>query len=539
MADVRDAVVIGAGPNGLVAANVLADAGWRVLVVEEQPEPGGGVRSGEPLGEGRVVDFCSAFYPFAVASPAITALGLEHYGLRWSHAPQVLAHPLRDGRCAVLGRDLDATAESMETFAPGDGQAWRRLTSLWDELGDALVEAIFTPFPPVAAGARLARRLRVAGGLRFARMALTPVRRFAEEEFAGDGGRLLLAGCALHADLTPETTASTAFGWLLSQLGQHVGFPVPVGGARALTDALVRRLEERGGRVRCGDAVTEVLVRSGRAVGVRVAGEELPADVVLADVVAPRLFGGLVDWEHLPPRMRDDLRRFQWDFATVKVDWVVRDGVPWTAEQATAAGTVHLGGHLDDLTQFGADIAQRRIPREPFVLLGQMTTSDSTRSPEGENVVWGYTHVPRQVVDDPRGDITGRWDDADAQRMADRIEERIERFAPGFRGRILARSITTPPRFEAHNSNLVGGAINGGTMQPHQQLVFRPTPGLGRPHTPVEGLYLASASAHPGGGVHGACGANAARAALRDAKPVRRALTAASRAAKSGGPLSR
>lgn len=534
-----DAVVIGAGPNGLVAANLLADAGWSVLVLEEQDQPGGGVRSWHPMGDARVVDFCSAFYPFAVASPAIARLDLQSYGLQWSHAPAVLAHPMQDGRCAVVSRDVDATAASLEGFGEGDGDAWRRLVALFDELGDALVEAIFTPFPPVGAAARLARRLGVAGGLRFARMALTPVRRFAEEEFRGDGGRLILAGSALHADLAPETTASTAFGWLLSQLGQRHGFPVPVGGASAITDALVRRLTSRGGEIRCGSRVREVVVRSGRAVGVRTAdGEDVPvARAVLADVVAPHLFGGLVAWEHLPPRMRDDLRRFQWDFSTVKVDWAIRGEIPWTAAAAGGAGTVHLGGHLNNLTQFAADIAQRSVPRDPFLLLGQMTTSDASRSPAGEQVVWGYTHVPRRIDSDPHGSITGAWDDGDGDRMADRLEQRVEQFAPGFRDRILDRVVTTPPAFERHNSSLVGGAINGGTMQPHQQLVFRPVPGLGRPQTPVEGLYLASSSAHPGGGVHGACGANAARAALRDAKPVRRALAAASRRTHTHGPL--
>src|SRR3954452_7763228 len=180
-----DAVVIGAGPNGLVAANVLADAGWSVLVLEEQDQPGGSVRSWRPMGDARIVDFCSAFYPFAVASPAIAQLDLESYGLRWSHAPSVLAHPMQDGRCAVLSRDVDATAESLETFGAGDGDAWRRLVALFDELGDALIEAIFTPFPPIGAAARLGRRLGVADVLRFARMALTPVRRFAEQEFRG------------------------------------------------------------------------------------------------------------------------------------------------------------------------------------------------------------------------------------------------------------------------------------------------------------------------------------------------------------------
>ena len=512
-----DAVVIGAGPNGLVAANVLADAGWDVLVLEEQAEPGGAVRSYDGPAPGYVGDWCSAFYPLAVASPAIQRLRLEEHGLRWTHAPSVLAHPMLDGSCAVLHRELDRTVAGLDKLSQGDGAAWRRLYDEWEHIGDALLGALFTPFPPVKAGVRLARRLGAPGMLRFARQSLLPVRRLAKEEFSGMGAALLLAGSALHADLSPESAGSGTFGWLLGMLGQKYGFPVPVGGAGQLTAALVRRLESRGGQLQCNAAVREIVVRGGRAVGVRTAdGRSVEARrAVLADVDAPQLYGGLIGWEHLPPRLRDDIRRFEWDFATFKVDWALDAPMPWSAAEAAGAGTVHVAADLDELSAFALQVSTGYVPDKPFLLVGQMTTTDPTRSPAGTESLWAYTHVPREVVGDAGGRLDGRWDEAEQAEFTGRIEAQLDRMAPGFASRIIARKVSAPPAIQAHDANLVEGALNGGTTGIHQQLVFRPTPGLGRPETPVTGLYLASASAHPGGGVHGACGSNAARAALR------------------------
>ncbi|ORT56462.1 NAD(P)/FAD-dependent oxidoreductase [Streptomyces sp. CB03238] len=534
-----DALVIGAGPNGLVAANVLADAGWSVEVLEAEDEPGGAVRSDRGVHPDYVSDVFSAFYPLAAASPVLSRLALHEEGLHWSHAPRVLAHPLADGRCAVLERDRTATAAGLERFAPGDALAWEHLCDVWDRIGDDLLGALFTPFPPVRASARLATRLRAAGGLRLARMMLLPVRRLTEEEFHGEGGRLLLAGNALHADLAPEAAGSGGFGWLMSMLGQTYGFPTPVGGAGALSAALVRRLQRRGGVVRCGERVVEVTVRAGRAVAVRTAaGETVPVNrAVLADVAAPALYGGLVAPQYLPSRLLDDLHRFQWDWATFKVDWALSGPVPWTAGEAAAtAGTVHLADGMDELTRFSAQLAMREVPDRPFLLFGQMTTADATRSPAGTESAWAYTHVPHRIRHDAGDDgITGTWDPREQEAFADRVEAQVERFAPGFRSLVRARRILAPPTLEAMNANLYGGAINGGTTAIHQQLVFRPVPGTGRPETPVEGLYLASAGAHPGGGVHGAPGANAARAALRSSRPLRRALARAQTALAGHG----
>ncbi|GAA4034150.1 NAD(P)/FAD-dependent oxidoreductase [Allokutzneria multivorans] len=505
--DTADAVVIGAGPNGLVAANLLADAGWSVVVLEAADEPGGSVRSGEVTAPGFTTDFCSAFYPMSAVSPFMLGLDLERHGLAWRHAPDVLAHVLPDDRVAVLSRDIERTAESVAQFAERDGDAWREEFLAWQHIRDDLVEALFRPFPPVRAAARLFRRMGAGDALRFARRAVMPVRTLAEEQFSGEGAQLLYAGNALHTDLGPDAAGGAIFGWLLAMLGQDVGFPAPVGGAGEITSALVRRLESLGGRVDCGRRVDRVLIAKGTAVGVRDASGELvrARRAVLADVPAPSLYLELVGAEHLPSRMVDDLSRFHWDDSTVKVDWALSGPVPWTAKEVAGAGTVHLGGDLNGLARFSSQLACGQTPKVPFLLLGQMTTTDPSRSPRGTESVWAYTHVPRGQ----------KWDETRLRRAAERVEQTIEKHAPGFTSKVLARHIAGPNELGRHNISLVDGAVNGGTAAIHQQLIFRPTPGLARPDTPVDRLYLASASAHPGGAVHGGPGGTAAHVALR------------------------
>jgi phytoene dehydrogenase-like protein len=501
-----DAIVIGAGPNGLVAANVLASAGWSVVVVEAQDQPGGAVKSGELTGEpGFTHDLFSAFYPLGAGSPAMRAMELERYGVRWRRSRLVLAHPTRDGTCASLSEDVDETAESLDRFAPGDGDAWRKLYRLWERVGDDLLDALLgAPFPPVRAGSRLALSLR-RDLIRFLRFAVLPVRTLAEEAFRGEGAKRLLAGNALHADFAPEASGSGIYGWLLASLGQQLGWPVPEGGAGELTGALVRRLEAHGGELVLGARVDHVVVRKGRAVGVRTAdGRELDARrAVLADVEVGSLYLDLVGREHIPGRVLSDLRRFDRDPGTVKVDWALDAPIPWEHPDARRAGTLHIAEGIDALTVHASELARKLAPSEPFLLMGQYSMTDPTRQPEGRETAWAYTHVPHA------------WDEREVDALVARMEAQVEALAPGFGDLVRARHVFTPGKFQRHDSNLVGGALNGGTAQIHQQLVFRPTPGLGRPSTPIRGLYLASASAHPGGGVHGACGANAARAALR------------------------
>ncbi|QFZ18026.1 phytoene desaturase family protein [Saccharothrix syringae] len=503
MSDVVDAVVVGSGPNGLVAANVLADAGWDVLVLEAADEPGGAVRTAELTAPGFHHDLFSAFYPLGAASPVMAGLGLDRHGLKWRRAPEVLAYVLPDDRVALLSRDVDRTAESVESFGAGDGDAWRGEFERWQRIRGELVDALMRPFPPVRAGTGLLGALGPGEALRFARSFVQSVRAFGDDRFTGEGAPLLLAGNAMHTDLGPDQAGGAAFGWLLSMLGQDFGYPVPEGGAGALTRALVRRL---GGRVQCSRPVDRVVVAGGRALGVRDAsgGFVRARRAVLADVPAPRLYLGLVGEDHLPARLVADLARFEWDDATVKVDWALSGPIPWTNPDARGAGTVHLGGDFNGLAMTSAEIACGRLPRVPFVIMGQMTTSDPTRSPAGTETAWAYTHVPRGE----------QWSPDRVRRRADRLEQLIEQHAPGFRELVRGRFVQGPGDLEARNPSLVGGSINSGTAAIHQQLVFRPVPGLGRADTPVDRLYLAGASAHPGGGVHGAAGANAARAAM-------------------------
>ena len=522
-----DAVVIGAGHNGLVAAALLADAGWSVAVLEAQDIAGGAVRTEELTLPGFRHDTFSAFYPFAAASPALASLDLGASGLRWRRSPLVLAHPTSDGRCLTLSTDVEETAASLDSYGPGDGDSWLRLYRRWEELSRPLFDSFLGPFPPVWAGARLAAAIGPSEWLRLARFALLPVRRMAQEEFAtgGEGARLLLGGNASHTDIGPDAAGSGLYGWILASAGQQHGFPVPEGGAGQLVAALVRRAQAAGASVTCGMPVTQILVRKGRAVAVRTAdGTEVEARrAVLADVDAPTLFLDLVGADHLPPRVVDDFRRrFEWDAATFKVDWALDGPVPWTAEPARRAATVHVGENLDELSRYFTDLATGTVPSRPFLLFGQQAVADPSRCPPGAATGWAYTHVPRSA----------RFDPGQVEAFADLMEARVEELAPGFRSLVRARHLLPPAAFEAADANLRGGAVGAGTQQLHQQLVFRPTPGLGRPNTPVAGLFLAGASAHPGPGVHGACGANAARAALASDR-VRRVGQAVVRARRT------
>lgn len=514
-----DAVVVGAGHHGLVAAAELADAGWDVLVLEAEQDVGGAVRSAE-LFPGFTADRFSAFYPLAAASPVLRALELHEHGLRWAHAPAVLAHPLGD-TAAVLHRDPARTAAGLAAGHPRDGDAWLDLVRRWERIEEPLLRTLFAPFPPVRGPVALLRRLGTPEALRLARFAALPATRMGHELFDGEPGRMLLLGNAAHTDVPLGGAVSGAFGWLLAMLGQRHGFPSPVGGTGMLAAALLRRAEAAGAQVRTGQRVERIAVRGGRAVGVHTAaGLAVRARrAVLADVSAPALFSRLLPADAVPARIREDLAHFAWDAPTVKVDWALDAPVPWRAADVAGAGTVHLGGGERDLVRWSADVETGELPRRPFVLFGQMTTVDPARSPAGTEAAWGYTHLPR-----------GCTGDAAADRLARRVEDVVEAYAPGFRDRIRHRAVQRPGDLQEADANLVGGAVNGGTAQLFQQLLFRPVPGLGRPETPVAHLFLASAAAHPGGGVHGVCGHLAARAALAEHAPlgtVRRALRSA------------
>ena len=514
-----DAVVIGSGPNGLVAAVTLADAGWDVLVLESASHFGGAVHS--TGADGWISDRCSSCYPLGLASPVLRSLGLDRYGLRWAHAPRPLAHPLGpdDDTGAAIHPDVTATAAALADEVPADGDAWLRLFEDYLEVREPLFDSLFTAWPPVRSGARLARVIGTDLP-RFARFMMLPSRRMGEELFAGRRGRALLAGNAMHADVPLTAPVSGIMGWLLAMLAQDVGFPCVEGGSGVLADALVRRAEAAGAELLGDHRVTGIELSGGRPVAVQtIDGRVTVRRAVIADTSAPALYGELLPAASVPAGLLD---RFDWDLPTVKVNYRVSAPVPWTASSARGAAVVHLGGDADTFVHTNADLDTGRLPEAPFLLIGQTSTADPTRSPAGTEALWTYSHLPRGITDDDSAEL-----------LAKRIDAVIEQHAPGFGGLVLDREVQRPSDFVAGNANLGSGSLNGGTMQLHQQLVFRPAAGLGGPRTVVPGVYLGSAAIHPGGGVHGACGRLAARAALRDATPTgalrRRATSALAR----------
>lgn len=519
---VVDAVVIGSGPNGLVSAIALADAGWDVVVLEAEDSLGGAVRSTSV--DGWVSDRFSSSYPLGVASPVLRALELEKHGLRWAHAPLALAHLLgpEDDSAPAIHPDPEATAASLD---PADGDAWLRLYQDYVKIRGPFLQSLLTSWPPVVPGVKLARKLGSAGELaRFARFMAMPMHRMGQELFEGPRGRALLAGNAFHADAPLSGSVSGTMGWLLAMLAQDVGFPVAEGGSSSLSTALVRRAERAGALFVTGTPVVGLNVAEGKVSGVRTASGETVSvrRAVVADVSAPTLYDVLLPAASVPAGLRRDLERFEWDYPTVKLNYRLSGPIPWRAVEARSAGVVHLGGTADDLVHLSADLDTGRLPTAPFLLIGQTSKADPTRSPAGTEAVWAYSHLPR-----------GMADNESADKLAARMDRAIERYAPGFQDLVLDRDLQRPSDFVGSNASLGLGALGGGTAQLHQQLIFRPTVGLGSPRTVVSGLYLGSSAIHPGPGVHGACGHLAARAALRDASllgPLTRGpLTAALR----------
>ncbi|BBX61989.1 dehydrogenase [Mycobacterium saskatchewanense] len=506
MAETVDAVVIGAGHHGLVAAAMLADAGWDVLVLEAQPEPGGAVRSAE-LTPGYITDLFSSYYPMTVASPAMAALQLEDHGLRWSHAPAVLGHPRDpdDDDPPMVYHDPARTAAELARREPADGDNWWRVVELWQKIKAPLLDAMLAPFPPVRPMIRLLRRLGTSDALRLARLLVQPADAMADQLFDGNAPRVLLMGNAMHADVPPDAPISGAMGFLMTMLAQDGGWPVPVGGSGQLTAALVNRARSAGARIDCNHNVSRIEVSGGRAVGVTTTdGRAVRARrAVVADVTAPRLFCEMLPADAVPAKLRRDFENYIWDPSVVKVNYALNGRIPWRGRALQGAGTVHLGADGDGLVRWMADLNTKVVPERPFMLLGQTTTADPTRSPPGTESVWAYTHLPRNINDD-----------ASAEQLAKSMDQVIEEHAPGFGAAVIDRFVQRPSDLEASDANLHLGALNGGTAQLPQMLIFRPAPGLGRAETPVERLYLGSASATPGGSVHGACGRNAARAAL-------------------------
>ncbi|MDA2890589.1 NAD(P)/FAD-dependent oxidoreductase [Mycolicibacterium sp. BiH015] len=519
-----DAVVIGAGHNGLVAAALLADAGWDVVVLEAQDRPGGAVKSAE-LVPGYVSDLYSAFYPLSTASPALQSLSLEDHGLAWAHAPAVVGHARsdEDEDAPVIYRDIERTAADFDRRQRGDGDRWMEVCELFRRIKKPLLETLFAPFPPVRGPAGLLRRIGTADAVRLAHLLLLPAGELARHLFDGDGARLLVLGNAMHADVPVDAPGSGVMGYLMMMLAQDGGFPVPVGGAGELTAALVRRAGAAGARVECGREVAAIAVSGHRATAVRCAdgGVVRCRRAVIADTSAPQLYQRLLPSDILPQRHRD-LERFVWDTPVLKINYALDSPIPWRSASLSQAGTVHLGADHDGLIRWMADLNTGTVPQHPFLLFGQMSTADPSRSPAGTESAWAYTHLPR-----------GLSDDVSADKLADAVDDVLERHAPGVTDHIVGKVIQRPSDLERSDANLHAGAVNGGTSQLFQQLIFRPLPGQGRAQTPLDNVFLGSAAAPPGGGVHGICGRNAARAALAADGPVgwprRRLNRAASR----------
>jgi phytoene dehydrogenase-like protein len=465
-----DAVVVGAGPNGLAAAVELARNGRSVAVLEAEETVGGGTRSAEITLPGFVHDLGSAIHPLGYASPFFRQLPLEEHGLEWVHPPAPLAHPFDDGVAAVLERSVQETAASLGP----DARAYERLMQGVAEDAPRLA-SYFVGSPrlirhPLALGASALRALR-------------PARALAESAFEGEKARGLFAGNGAHSFLPLEKSPSALFGLVLSTLGHAFGWPFPEGGSQRIADALTSYLVTLGGEVYTGVRVGSV--------------EEVPRTrAVLFDVTPRQLLD--IAGEHFTERYRRALKDYRYGPGVFKVDFALDGPIPWKAGECLRAGTVHLGGTLEEVSAGEAAVWRGEHPERPFVLLAQQSLFDATRAPEGKHTVWAYCHVPNGSTFD----------------MTERIEGQIERFAPGFRERILAKKAMGPAELERQNANLVGGDINGGVAD-LRQLFTRPVLKLNPYSTPAKGLYICSSSTPPGGGVHGMCGYLAARVALR------------------------
>jgi phytoene dehydrogenase-like protein len=468
-----DAVVVGAGPNGLAAAIVLARAGLSVVVLEASDTIGGGARTAELTLPGFRHDVCAAIHPMALVSPFLRALPLAEHGLEWRESPLAIAHPLDDGSAAVLAPSIDHTAASLGA----DGPAWRSLVAPLAAHAGELFDEILRPMSPLPRHPLLLARF----GLQGIRSARGVARRFREER-----ARALFAGCAAHSFLPLEWSGSASFGLVMAVSGHAVGWPCARGGSQSIVDAMAAYLRTLGGEIRTGHRVETLR-------------DVPPSRAVIFDVTPRQL--ARIAGDELPARYLRRLERFRYGPGVFKVDWALDGPIPWRAEECGRSATVHVGGALEEIAAHEAAIWQGKTTEKPFVLVAQQSLFDDTRAPAGKHTGWAYCHVPHGSTED----------------MTEAIERQIERFAPGFRQRILARQTRNTAQYEAYNANIVGGDIGGGANTLWQVLA-RPLPSVDPYSTPNRRLFLGSSSTPPGGGVHGMCGYWAARSVLRRIK---------------------
>jgi phytoene dehydrogenase-like protein len=466
-----DAVVVGSGPNGFAAAITLARAGRSVLLLEAKATVGGGMRSSALTLPGFVHDVCSAIHPLGKGSPFFKTLPLEDHGLAWIPPPAAAAHPLDDGAAAILEGSVEATADGLGA----DGAAYRRLMEPLVRDWDALAPDLLGPL-------RLVPRHKLAL-LRFGLRGLWPASTLARALFRGPRARALFAGLAAHSILPLERPFTAAFGLVLGALGHAVGWPLPRGGSQQIADALAAHLRSLGGEIVTGAMVDSV--------------DELPqARSILLDVTPRQLLK--MAGHRLPGRYRRRLERYRYGPGVFKLDAALDGPIPWRAAACARAGTVHLGGTLEEIAAAEAAVWRGEHPERPYVLVAQQSLFDPTRAPAGNHTLWAYCHVPNGSTKDMTGAIVAQ----------------LERFAPGFRDRVIAMHTMGPADYERMNPNDVGGDINGGA-QDLGQMFTRPVASLDPYRTPGPGLYLCSSSTPPGGGVHGMCGYHAAHSALR------------------------
>jgi phytoene dehydrogenase-like protein len=507
--DTVDAAVIGSGPNGLVAAALLARAGWKVAVFERSGVSGGAVASAPLTVPGYIHDPYSAFYGILHASPVFEALELGRR-VQWARFETPVAAAVGPQSAALLHADLQATADGLAHDIGSDGQAWLDLYRWWEHVGTRFFAMMLSPIGKLRPALSVGLAARRVGLFDTAQMQLQPMDALARERFAGASAQALVAAGATHSDVAVDMPGSGPAAMILAMVAQQLNMPIPVGGAGRLAEALTEVVREAGGVVHTNAEVRRVVIQRNRARAVLTeAGEVTVKRAVLADTGPGALFHSLTDGADLPSRYLAGLRRFRYGTGVFKVDVALRGEPGWLHEGLGRCGVVHLTGTLDDMAKAAFDGRHGVVPSVPALIVGQQSVADPTRAPDGGHTLWIETHVPSQ----PKG--AASWA-SEKERFLDLVLDRLEEHAPELRSRIAGIHVRTPDELAAENPNLVGGDLGAGSGSIDQQLIFRPVPGWFRYSTPVKGLYLCSASTHPGGGVHGMVGHNCARRVLAD-----------------------